>query len=162
MSFDSFFLLITWLGSLYLLIPATLMVWLWSKATGVPGVKLPLIGLIATSIAVHLLKLLFRRPRPESSNLLLSMPGDWSFPSAHSAQAAAFFLALALLAGRSLSTPSTILCACLCLAITVAVGWSRIYLRVHYPSDVLAGMVLAVVIVTALQVLINPARGEIG
>ena len=162
MSFDSFFLFITWLGSLYVLIPASLMIWLWSKATGFSGGKLPLLGLIATTIAVHLLKLLFRRPRPESTELLLPMPGDWSFPSAHSAQAAAFFLCLALVASRTLSPLASMLGIGLCLTLTLAVGWSRVYLRVHYPSDVVAGFILAVVMVTALHLLNRPAPGEIG
>jgi branched-subunit amino acid ABC-type transport system permease component len=118
MSADAFFLFVTWLGSLYVLSPAAVLFWLVSRQLNFAGGHLPLLGLIATAITVHLLKLLFRRARPESLELLVPMPGDWSFPSAHSAQAAAFFLALALIAVRTLSPPSAILCACGCLAIT--------------------------------------------
>lgn len=162
MSADSFFLAITWLGSLYVLGPAALLFWLWARISGYAGGSLPLFGLIVTTMVAHLLKLLFRRARPESLELLVDMPGDWSFPSAHSAQAAAFFLALALVASRALSTPVTITCAGLCLAITLAVGWSRVYLRVHYPSDVLAGFLLAVILVTALHFLLAAPRGPGG
>jgi membrane-associated phospholipid phosphatase len=162
MSADSFFLVVTWLGSLYVLSPAAVLFWLLSRQLNFVGGHLPLLGLVATAITVHLLKLLFRRTRPESLELLVPMPSDWSFPSAHSAQSAAFFLALALIATRTLSPPSAILCACGCLAITLAVGCSRVYLRVHYPSDVLAGFLLAVILVTGLHLLFLPPRGPNG
>lgn len=162
MSADSFFLFVTWLGSLYVLIPAAVLFWLISRQVNLAGGHLPLLGLVATAITVHLLKLLFRRTRPESLELLVPMPADWSFPSAHSAQAAAFFLALALIASRTLSPPSAILSACLCLTLTLAVGYSRVYLRVHYPSDVLAGFLWAVMLVTALYLFVLPPRGSSG
>jgi membrane-associated phospholipid phosphatase len=162
MSIDLFFLSVTWLGSLYVLSPAAVLLWLVSRQMNFPGGHLPLLGLVATAITVHLLKLLVRRARPESLELLVPMPGDWSFPSAHSAQAAAFFLAMAFIAARTLSPPSAMLCACGCLAITLAVGCSRVYLRVHYPSDVLAGFLLAVILVTGLHLLFLPPRGPTG
>lgn len=162
MTADLFFLSVTWLGSLYVLGPAAFLVWLLARAGGYGTGHLPLLGLFVTAITVHLLKLLFRRARPDSLGLLVEMPGDWSFPSAHSAQAASFFLTLALLASRTMSAPAAALCIIVCLAVVVTVGWSRVYLRVHYPSDVLAGFLLAVIVVTTMHFLFPPAEGHSG
>jgi undecaprenyl-diphosphatase len=75
------------------------------------------------------------------------MPQDWSFPSAHAAQATAFALAWLLRPGAS---PGRIEIAVLVAAVA-AVFASRLYLQVHFPSDVLAGAVLATLWVLLLR-----------
>ncbi len=83
-----------------------------------------------------LLKPLAGRARPYdlgiSYPLLVHAPGDFSFPSGHTA--AAFAAAISLLpAGKRIWVPMTIYAALM--------GLSRIYLMVHYPTDVFAGAV---------------------
>lgn len=86
-----------------------------------------------------LLKPCIARLRPFSVNgvndsiLLLPPPTDYSFPSGHTG--AAFAAASALLG----SNRRWGIAACL---LAVIMGFSRIYLYVHYPTDVLGGMVL--------------------
>lgn len=86
-----------------------------------------------------LLKPCIARLRPFSVNgvndsiLLLPPPADYSFPSGHTG--AAFAAASALLG----SNRRWGIAACL---LAVIMGFSRIYLYVHYPTDVLGGMVL--------------------
>jgi undecaprenyl-diphosphatase len=149
---DSFFAAFTWLGSLYILLPSTLLLTIVLHKAGRPndaallGISLP-----ATTITVHLVKLVVRRPRPEASNLLTSIPPDWSFPSAHTAQAATFFLVLALIAVRRLPPYRSLPAALSCLLIVAGVGYSRIHLQVHYPSDVLAGLILSIIMVMLVQ-----------
>ena len=67
--------------------------------------------------------------------LLISHPGEFSFPSGHSG--ASFAAASALFFGKSpLGIPAFILAA--------LIGFSRLYLYVHYPTDVLAGALIGI------------------
>ena len=155
MSCDSFFTAITWFGSLYFILPSSAilaLILLWAGR----GREVLLMGmsLLATVIAAHVTKLIFRRPRPESIELLIPIPSDWSFPSAHTAQATAFFLVVAIIATRSLTPVWAGVCAVASALIVIGVGWSRVYLQVHYPSDVVAGCALAVIVVTAVHLLL--------
>ncbi len=151
-SMDSILAAVTWLGSLYVLLPSTVLLALVLLKAGRPndaallGLSLP-----ATTIVVHLVKLVVRRPRPEVSNLVVPMPPDWSFPSAHTAQAATFFLVLTLIAIRRLPPSRSLPTALSCLLIVAGVGYSRIHLQVHYPSDVIAGLILAIGMVMLVQ-----------
>ena len=150
---DSFFLAVTWLGSLHVLLPAALAV----AALPVAGSRryeflLPVASLGLSVVLVHLLKLLVRRPRPQVEQLLVSLPADWSFPSAHTAQAAAFFLAVALIARHHLPPRPAIAAAVVALVVIVLVGWSRVHLQVHFLSDVVAGGLIGALIALAVVV----------
>jgi membrane-associated phospholipid phosphatase len=97
--------------------------------------------LVATTGAVALpdvVKLIVGRPRPETVHLV--PVASASFPSGHAAQGAGILLALAwalTTAGRR-----RLLAVTVAAAAAVAIGWSRVYLGVHYPSDVVAGWLL--------------------
>jgi undecaprenyl-diphosphatase len=146
---DLFFTTITWLGSLYLLLPLSVLLCfllLWAGKSG--HVILIVLNMSVTIISVHVAKLMFRRPRPSTADLLVTMPSDWSFPSAHTAQATAFFMSVALIAFQTLPPAWANLVALLSLLLVGIVGYSRIYLQVHFVSDVLAGILLAAFIVS--------------
>lgn len=152
---DSFFTTITWLGSLYLLLPLSVLLCFllfWSGKSG--QAMLISLSLLITIISVHLAKLMFRRPRPATTELLVAMPSDWSFPSAHTAQATAFFLSVTIVAFQVLPPIWARFFALLSLVFVGIVGYSRIYLQVHYVSDVFAGMVLATLIVSMVRFII--------
>ncbi len=152
MSCDSFFTAFTWLGSLYFLLPSSAVLSLFLLWAGKPReIPMLVLSLSTTVVAVHAAKLIFRRPRPDSPELLVLMPTDWSFPSAHTAQATAFFLSITLIAIRILPPFWAILTTLFSLLIVAGVGYSRIYLQVHYLSDVLAGLALAILLVLLLQ-----------
>jgi len=93
----------------------------------------------------QLLKLMIHRPRP-ATFFALAEPMGYSFPSGHALVSGAFFGGLAVFAAaRTGSQARRCLYYIVAALLIVAIGFSRIYLGVHYPSDVLGGYAAAVV-----------------
>lgn len=90
----------------------------------------------------QLLKVLVRRPRPQGYRLV-EAPG-LSFPSGHSMAAMAFYgYGIWLVQGGAGGLSSNVFAVMALACVILAVGVSRIYLGVHYASDVLGGFCLA-------------------
>jgi len=111
---------------------------------GKRGVLAAVAIIIAVSIsdltAAKFLKPLIGRLRPCLSldvRLVLGCGGRFSFPSNHAANSAAIAMALFPFYKKSLRFT---------VPLAIAVGFSRIYLGVHYPSDVLGGFAIGAVI----------------
>ena len=106
-----------------------------------PADDIALVVIAAGSAALPwLVKLIVARPRPTFEHL--QQLSSLSFPSEHTTQAAAIYLTIAILLSKGLNRGLRQLVIVLALLIAVVVAWSRVYLGVHYPSDVAAGLVL--------------------
>lgn len=141
---DAFFRGITWLGSLYVLVPlavvgTTVLLSLQKRWEA----SLLVFGFGGAVLLVHLAKALLARPRPDLMEPLIAMPTGSSFPSAHTMQIVAFALCVVLILRRSLPEWQFAAMAASVIAIA-AVAASRVYLQVHYPSDVLGGIAFGV------------------
>lgn len=140
--YDVLFGGVTWLGSLWLLIPLALICAVFLLSRGYRSESAMLIlSLGGAALLTHLCKWIFARNRPDLYWPVVDTPLSWSFPSAHTAQATAFFLCLFVVI-RRIAADWAMLTAVISVAAVLAVALSRIYLQVHFPSDVLGGLVL--------------------
>lgn len=145
----------TLLITLFTIAAVTALFWLRCRREAV----LLALTVMAGSIVNTLLKALFGRPRPEIVPHLTEAGGA-SFPSGHSFNSASTYIALAL-AFAALSPRAgvrhTLIAAAVLLSLAIA--WSRVWLGVHWPSDVMAGWLGgAAWAFTASAVLYRPAE----
>lgn len=99
------------------------------------------LGILCSGAILNIiLKFLYQRPRPE--NLPLIHENSLSFPSAHAMNSFVFFAALSYFIFRETNNRNvTLIVSFASIIIIGLIGISRIYLGVHYPSDVLGGFI---------------------
>ncbi|MGL4761714.1 MAG: phosphatase PAP2 family protein [Sarcina sp.] len=131
-----FFTKIGDLGAIWLLIG---FVFFFFKRTRKIGVILYL-SQILNIIVVTILKDTIQRPRPfltlTDLHPLISLPTSYSFPSGHASSAFAGALVIAYML-RKWAVPA--------YALAITIAFSRVYLGVHYPSDIIVGAVIGTI-----------------
>lgn len=109
------------------------------------------IAMAGAAVLVSVLKLGFHRPRP-APFFGLAIPHSFSYPSGHALFSFTFFsIAASLLAPRIRRRWLRVVIWIAAILIILNIGFSRIYLGVHYPTDVLAGYLTGFIWVTALS-----------
>ncbi len=118
--------------------------------------------LVTTAISGFVLnsltKMLFARTRPDLFSLTVATETT-SFPSSHAMLSAVVFFALAVVVAREMSNRGAAIAVILtAISATVLVGLTRLYLGIHWPSDVLTGWVLGTAWVLAAMRLTQTPR----
>jgi membrane-associated phospholipid phosphatase len=143
----SLFEVVTWGGNVAFLALLTVGVALYLlRRRRMNEAALLCVAALGIEVVNGALKLLFHRPRPELAFVHLD---TYSFPSGHAAGAAAIYAVVFYLLARSADRSRRVACAVGYVALVVAIGFSRLYLEVHYLSDVLAGISLGAAWATA-------------
>jgi undecaprenyl-diphosphatase len=139
-----------------IVVMALVATWAFRQKAGRLGAVLLSVVLSADLLNV-LLKMAFQRPRPDLF-LEIVQPASFSFPSGHTmGSTAAYGLAVFVVAWLrpSLRAPLYVLTPVLVLLI----GISRVFLGVHWPTDVLAGFAVGVLMVVIGKLALGSASG---
>lgn len=138
----TFMEIITNLSSSYVLIAITIGIWIFVKNKKVGWCVAS--NLVITVLLNQLLKYIIQRPRPDGYRLITE--SGYSFPSGHSMVSMAFYGLIIYLIWKMVKNKKIKYISCGILAILIPmIGFSRIYLGVHYASDVIGGFAISIV-----------------
>ena len=155
-AFDWLMLGLPWLGTNLTLLPmiALVSLWLWQKrGRGELALQLVVVSL-GSLIMNAILKDAFGRPRPE----LWEHRGQYawsSYPSGHAIVCASVFFTIALMLFRERGWRWPFSAAAI---VMVVILYSRLYLGVHWPTDVVGGFLIGLVWLAATQYAFAPFR----
>jgi undecaprenyl-diphosphatase len=148
----------TWLGSGTVLAGTVILLALLVSLRERRSAALLAIAMTGAVILDQTLKWTFRRPRPQPF-FDIPPPHSYAFPSGHSLMSFCFYSMVGwIIAQRLKKRWQRVAVWCVMAMLIGLVGLSRIYLGVHYPSDVLAGYAAAAMWVGALQYLVPSAE----
>lgn len=137
---------ITFFGSQYFLLPANILlilVILLKEKNKWIGIKIAAVAISSTAV-MFLLKFILQRQRPDVP--LIVKAHGYSFPSGHTFTSLCFFGMLIYIVYKKIKSfiLKWVLIG-LMILIVLLVGFSRIYLKLHYASDVIAGLCLGTI-----------------
>jgi undecaprenyl-diphosphatase len=135
------------LGAIWILIAAVL---LFNSEYRYLGEIILLVLLIGSLISELLIKRIVKRIRPcnkdKNAKILITKPRSYSFPSGHTLSS---FTAATIL---SLYFPQFKI---IFMTLAIAITFSRLYLHVHYPTDVIAAILLSIMYTKLILIIIN-------
>jgi len=156
-----FFSAVTWLGANAFTVPLL-------AVTGAVVARVrrswgPLVDVFTvygTAVILHaMVAQLVHRPRPPAADWLSGASG-WAYPSGHTTQALAAFALVALLAGSQAGRRTRAAVYSAAVALVVLVATSRVYLGMHWMTDVLAAVAMATTLV-ALRTVIHASFARV-
>ena len=133
--------ILTNFGGAYMLIGLAIMITIFSKNKKTAFIID--LNLIIITIFNLILKNIIQRPRPEGYRLIAE--SGYSFPSGHSMISMAFYGLIIYMIWKNMKNKKLRNIVCVLITILVIlIGISRIYLGVHYASDVIGGFVVSI------------------
>lgn len=165
-----FFIVITNLGSTIPVIIMVLGMILYilfknekKQVSDIKDIMMITIALVISASLFGIIKQILQRPRPEILDAVI-IQGGYSFPSGHSTVAMTLYLTFMILFRKYIKNARTIKIAnILCFSMIILIGFSRIYLGVHYVSDVIAGFSLGLVsTLTCYRIIYGDDKGVKG
>lgn len=141
---------ITFLGSVKFIIIINVLLFIYSMVKKKYNLLLITISSITSPIVNNILKVIFKRPRPIIINMIEE--GSYSFPSGHSMISILFYGSIIYLLNKYKIKHCKLISIILSMLILL-IGISRIYLGVHYPSDVLGGYLTAGICLTIITLI---------
>ena len=119
-------------------------------------------SMVITLLINQTIKYIIRRPRPPIEERLITQ-GGYSFPSGHSMMSLCLYGVLIYLTWTNIKDKRIkFLIISLLSLLILLIGISRIYLRVHYPSDVIAGFLLTIsILIINITIINDKFRGNI-
>ena len=159
---DHFFSNVSWAGSNFILLPAILVqAYILITRKKVRDALFLVVSFFGASALNNIFKLVIARPRPDIFPSLINLPIGFSFPSSHASQITVFVLAELVLLKVLMRSKSFILFTIAGGVLIVLVCLSRLYLQVHYPTDVVAGFLTSIFWVAGLAALMLPDRQKL-
>lgn len=147
---DSIMVFITSLGNAGVIWIAIAIIFLFTKKYRRCGIAMGLALLFSFILGNVILKNIFERPRPSwidsSIMLLIKNPTDYSFPSGHSFSSFAGATAIFIYHKKE---------GVAALILAALIAFSRLYLFVHYPSDVILGSLFGVIAAIIAAMIVN-------
>jgi undecaprenyl-diphosphatase len=144
--------IITNIGGAYSLILITTLLLIFIKNKKVPFSIL--INLVCVFLTSQLFKLFFHRPRPDG--VFLVNAGGFGYPSGHAMVSTAYFAFLIYLIMNNVKDKfMRILLTIILSILTVLISLSRIYLGVHYFTDIVGAVLLAIAYLTIFITIIG-------
>lgn len=138
---DNLFIFITWLGDIiFVATAAALTCLVLAKRARQRSAIFMASNIIGSVIISHSLKLLFARQRPDLWQALVT-ESTFSFPSGHAIASCTLALSICIVLWRTKWRWSAVILGAIYVAL---VGFSRLYLGIHYPSDVIGGWLISI------------------
>lgn len=150
---DALFVLITEMGDYQVLLPLSLVVFLWLMVQRYQLAAWHWLAALGFGMATNLL---FRWLLPVTGPASLRVASSsYSFPSTHATFSTLVFGFLAVLIARELAAPQRWLPYLVAALLIVPISFARLYLGIHWLSDTLAGLCLGLIWVAALGIAYN-------
>ena len=134
---------ITQLGTVFVILPALVVLGIWLLRTGrVRSLAYLILAILGSLVLQLTLKPFFARPRPDVP--YAQVLSDYSFPSGHTLSAVVFYGGVALVIWSLFGRRAGLAAIAVATIIGVAVGISRIYLGYHFLTDVVGAMLAGI------------------
>lgn len=151
--------MITYIGNWQSIVIICLLLLSFEKTRKTYGLPVSVAAILSSGIN-KIVKVSMARPRPDAANMLIEQDG-FSYTSGHTASAIAVFGLLAYLICKNLdSKKRAALYATLLVILALLISLSRVYLGVHYASDVFGGFFVGTSVLSIVGMIFYPYKKE--